>query len=227
MSKEFRQFVEEVRSRISAFADVPSQRKQFRAGYTFSRHEQEPFIWDFIWKNSECDRSMTQALFYAEKLRSDDLTMHSQMLRSWQDRVKNWWHCDGLAKILTRLLEADESIMLHELKSWNRSDDLWKRRQSVVALLYYSRTKKKVLPFERMIPLFESLISDPEYYVQKGVGWGLRELGNVYPTETAAFIEKKCIELSAIAFSTATEKYPVEKKSLLIDLRYRSRKKKK
>jgi 3-methyladenine DNA glycosylase AlkD len=93
-----------------------------------------------------------------------------------------------------------------QLEQWNTDESLWKRRQSVVSLLYYSRTKKSFLPFNKLERLITPLIGDKEYYVQKGVGWTLRELHNVYPDESRAYFKKHIRSLSSIAFSTAIEK---------------------
>ncbi|HBH24113.1 MAG TPA: hypothetical protein DDY13_11910 [Cytophagales bacterium] len=39
-----------------------------------------------------------------------------------------------------------------------------------------------------MIPILEELITNPEYYVQKAVGWTLEELYNVYPVGTIKYL---------------------------------------
>jgi 3-methyladenine DNA glycosylase AlkD len=77
-------------------------------------------------------------------------------------------------------------------------------------LLYYSRTKKIYLRFDEIQPLVARLLTDREYYVQKGVGWTLRELHNVYPSKTLAFLTENIRSVSAIAFSPAIEKMDIE-----------------
>ncbi len=76
----------------------------------------------------------------------------------------------SLSKIYTKMLELAPEKVYRVLKAWNKDKDLWKRRQSVVTLLYYSRTKKVYLAFDAIEPLITGLLSDKEYYVQKG-GW--------------------------------------------------------
>lgn len=84
-----------------------------------------------------------------------------------------------------------------------------------MSLLYYSATRKKVLPAEKMFPLVERLLDDPDFYVQRGAGWALRELGNVYPRKARRFLARHATRLSAIAFAAATEKLePAEKEAL-------------
>ncbi len=120
--------------------------------------------------------------------------------------MDNWGECDALSKIYTKVLEIIPYEVLEQLKQWNKSKILWDKRQSIVSLLYFSRTKKIILPYETIIPFITELIDDKEHYVQKGVGWTLKELYNVYPNETLKYIEKNAKRVSATAFSAATEK---------------------
>ena len=109
--------------------------------------------------------------------------------------------------------------MLEQLEQWNRSTNLWDRRQSVVSLLYFSRTKKVILPYDKIIRLIDRLLDDKEYYVQKAVGWSLKESYNVYSSETLQYLNKNIKRVSAIAFTAATEKLKKEDKERLKKIR--------
>jgi 3-methyladenine DNA glycosylase AlkD len=106
-----------------------------------------------------------------------------------------------------------------QLAIWNKDKDLWKRRQSVVSMLYFSGTKKIYLPFEKITALVEPLLKDKEYYVQKGVGWTLREMNTVYPKETFPFLIRHIKAISPIAFTIAIEKMEAVNKANLKALR--------
>ena len=58
-----------------------------------------------------------------------------------------------------------------------------------------------------------------DYYVQKGVGWALRELHTVYPRETLPFIQLHLKNISPIAFTIAIEKMSLKEKEKLKLLR--------
>ena len=105
--------------------------------------------------------------------------------------------------------------VLEQLEQWNKSTNLWDRRQSVVSLLYFSRTKKVILPYNTIIRFVDRLLDDKEYYVQKAVGWSLKELYNVYPAETLKYMENNIKRISATAFSATTEKLKKEDKERL------------
>ena len=140
-------------------------------------------------------------------------------------RCDCWEHSDDLSKIYAQVVEDNPEWILPTLEKWNRARSPWKRRQSVVALIEYASKRRRVLPFSRLIQFVTPLLDDDDYYVQKGVGWTLREIYNVYPAETLRFIETNLLSLGANAYSAATEKIDKQTKSRLNKIRreHRSR----
>jgi len=222
--KQLKQYLDEVKDRIAGAAPViPAQRKAFRAGFSFSKapfEEQLP-IWDHIWKRSNTFILRAYAFFFLEQYmrRKDHHKWLWQTSCSWQEEVDDWALCDSLAKINTQALTTLPGEIYTQLTKWNKDKDLWKRRQSVVSLLYFSRTKTVYLPFEKIALLVVPLLGDKEYYVQKGVGWALREMHTIYPVETLALLQKHIRAFSAIAFTIAIEKMNVKEKAKLKAMR--------
>ena len=201
-------------------AVVPAQRALHKRGFSFSG---EPFdvqlaIWDQTWQQAQYFWVRLHAYFFLEK-HIGKKELHGIIWATsvrWQEDVADWALCDSLAKLNTKILETNQVPVYARLKKWNKDKDLWKRRQSVVSLLYFSRTKKTYLPFEQIAALVEPLLKDREYYVQKGVGWALREMHTVYPKETLPFLRKHVKDISAIAFTIAIEKMGEEKDALKV-----------
>ncbi|MBK7666930.1 MAG: DNA alkylation repair protein [Sphingobacteriaceae bacterium] len=104
---------------------------------------------------------------------------------------------------------------METLKKWNKHKNPWLRRQSMVALLYYSRTKNQHLPFKTIISLVSTQLQAQEYYVQKGLGWTLRESYNVYPDLTYKFVSDNFHKVSPVAFTAAIEKMSEKEKTIL------------
>jgi len=216
--------LQEVNKRIASISSViPAQRKGFKEGYSFSGEsfEFQLPIWNYIWKNAGSMRAKLHAFFFLESyLANKDL--HKTIWETsaaWQEQVDGWGLCDALAKINSKMLVTHPIEVYSTLCKWNKDDNLWKRRQSVVSLLYYSRTKKVYLPFKKIASLVEHLLSDKEYYVQKGVGWAMREMYNVYPEQTFLFLQQHIKKITAIAFTISIEKMDEEKKIRLKQLR--------
>ncbi|MCR4317802.1 MAG: DNA alkylation repair protein [Planctomycetes bacterium] len=203
---------------------VPEVRAEFRNGYSFRNLPPAKLLetWDYVWKNAGWYEVMSTALYHFQgrSIAKNEVAK----LKTWVDRVHCWEHSDDLSKILAGVVEENPGWILPTLETWNKAKNPWKRRQSVVALLEYSSKRKRVQPFERLIAFVSNLLGDEEYYVQKGVGWTIREIYNLYPTETFAFIEDRIHQISPHAWSAATEKLPKSSKSMLGAERKRGRK---
>ena len=205
---------------------VPKQREVFEANYDFKTLtlEQQLEIWNEIWLYSNLYEAMTQAIFFVSKNRDAFDTKHLfTITKSWIGKVDNWAHSDGLSDIFSYLLEKDAAYVYPQFKNWNTSANPWERRQSLVGLLEYSKKRKKVLPVNKMLPLVKPLLNDENYFVQKGLGWTLREIGNVYPKDTWSFLVTHHKKINAVAFSTAIEKLAAAQKDELKLLRKKNR----
>ncbi len=148
--------------------------------------------------------------------RIDKKQLYKTMI-PWVEHVDNWGHSDALSKLYTRFLEMEEfqDSFLNTLKKWNKHKNPWLRRQSMVALLYYSRTKNQHVPFKTIISLVSTQLQAQEYYVQKGLGWTLRESYNVYPVLTYKFVADNFHKISPVAFTAAIEKMSDKEKTIL------------
>ncbi len=185
---------------------TPEQRRASKAGYSFSDGPRGTVIriWDFIWRTSSLMEVKHQAL-YAYQHRALQ-KQEVDKIRGWIDHCTCWEHSDDLSKIFADVVERNPDWMLTTLERWNRSGNPWKRRQSVVALVEYASKRTRFLPCDFMIGQVEALLDDTDYYVQKGVGWAIREIGHAYPGETSAFLERSAHRLSPQAWTGATKK---------------------
>jgi len=199
------------------FLATPKQRKIHKEGFSFSNqpHHIQKKIWKFIWDKSNVFEVKTQALFYYQSRRSNvDFERYWNELKTYVGGIENWAHSDVYSDCLSRILEANPSKVLPTLEKWNKSANPWKRRQSLVSLFYYQSMRKKYPPKTKVLKFIKNLLEDEHYYVQKGVGWSLREAIQVYPKETYSFIDKNLEKLSSIAFTTVMEKVPTKRKEL-------------
>jgi 3-methyladenine DNA glycosylase AlkD len=60
------------------------------------------------------------------------------------------------------------------------------------------------VPLDRALPLITTCLQDERVYVQKAVGWVLREMGRAYPGEVSAYIDEHIAAISAVALRRAT-----------------------
>ena len=203
---------------------VPVQREALRRGYSFSGlpfGDQLP-IWDAVWRGAHYHEAKTQALYYCTSRRKpDELAQLWPVVKDWIEIVDCWDSSDELSSIYARVLEVDElANQVHAvLRSWNRSPNPWKRRQSILSLLYYSRSRRSVPASDKIFPMIETLLRDPDRFVQKAVGWALREALVPYPGETDAFIRCHALVLSSVAFTETTRKLQPAQRAEIVAFR--------
>lgn len=201
---------------------VPQLRQAMRDGFSFSRRPPGEIaeIWDEVWRTSDCYEVMALALawFYDPKQRPI-LLKHWPLLQTWSKRVDNWAHSDTLSGIYARIHEEAPGAIYPVFKKWNASENPWLRRLSIVSLFYYSSQREKQPKLDKVLALVKPQLAFDHYYVQKGVGWTLREAGNVYPGPVYEFLEKNILKISAHAYSAATEKIPKARREHLKRLR--------
>lgn len=205
---------------------VPDLRQTYRTGFSFSKKPPEDVvkIWNYVWLNSKCYEVMSLALIWFEDpLQRKILKNHWTLLKKWSSRIDNWAHADTLSGIYARIHEESPAEVYETFKKWNSSNNPWLRRLSIVSLIFYSSQRKKAPPLNRVIALLKPQLKFDHYYVQKGVGWTLREAGNVYPDQIYAFIEKNIHNISSQAFSAATEKMSPKRRDHLKQLRKKFR----
>jgi 3-methyladenine DNA glycosylase AlkD len=131
----------EVQKQVNAgMKTVPGLRNSFKKGYSFSKLEfkEQLMIWEYIWKNAPDFRIKTQPFFYCEMHAvKEEHSKHAwKVLKHWQNEVNDWAFCDSLSKIYTKHLEFFPEEVYKQLVKWNNDKDLWKRRQSIVSLLF-------------------------------------------------------------------------------------------
>lgn len=195
------------------------QQQLAKKSYHLEMGEEDLFeVMNLAFTKSNVFEMKNAALLLAEyNFKKADKKKLFKTMTPWVNHVDNWGHSDGLSKLYTRFLEIDEhkEQFLELLNHWNKNKNPWKRRQSMVALLYYARTKNEHLPFKTIISLVSTQLQAQEYYVQKGLGWTLRESYNVYPDLTYKFVFDNFHKVSPVAFTAAIEKMSVKEKNIL------------
>lgn len=176
-----------------------------------------------LWNNSSNFEVMHVPLYYFSDCVEHYSKSDWRVLKTWASKIDNWAHSDWLSSIYAAMLERIPEVYDVLLK-WNNSINPWKRRLSLTSLYYYSNAREKYLSAKKVLPMVKNVLDDPDMYVQKAVGWTLRECGNIHPKETKSFINQHAGELSATAFSSATEKWSAEEKEDLKRIRKTLRK---
>jgi len=200
---------------------VPEMRNLVQTGYSFyDKSVSEVLtIWTKIISQATTFEEISQALIYYQYRKEELSFKHFVAFKKWIPFIDNWEHSDRMSDLLAILYEKYPKKMYPVYLKWNKHKNPWFRRQSIVGLLYYSSQRKKYPPFSKTISLITPLINDTDLYVQKGVGWTLRELYNVYPEKTYSYLLSHAKEIPPAGWQAATEKLSKTKKQRLMIIR--------
>jgi 3-methyladenine DNA glycosylase AlkD len=158
------------------------------------KYEEASFAISFIYSNKE---KLTAETF--------------DKLGSWlENGIINWAHTDILSGRALSCFFINKIVEIESLKKWTESVSKWKRRAVPVTFI---DVLNKDVPLERLFNIIEPLMLDTEKFVQKGLGWFLREAWKIYPAETEDFLLKWKDTCGRIIIQYATEKMDKENKS--------------
>jgi 3-methyladenine DNA glycosylase AlkD len=99
---------------------------------------------------------------------------HFEFFDECLDNITGWGNTDLFcSEVLRPMLEKMPERIIGLLRKWNKSENRWKRRASVVT---FTRSTAKSGKFiDEALDLCENLIWDEEDLVRKGVGWALKD----------------------------------------------------
>jgi 3-methyladenine DNA glycosylase AlkD len=106
-----------------------------------------------------------------------------------------WAVADNMSSVASRCLIADPR-RLDMVETWVESRHLWTRRASLVFTLPWTRSGRDP---ERMLGWARRLCGDREWFIQKAIGWWLRELGKRDPDRVRRFLAEHGATLKAFA----------------------------
>ena len=109
--------------------------------------------------------------------------------------TESWWDTvDGLAAHQVGGLFAHfPEIRDTHIDRWRRQENLWLRRTTLLFQLRYKEKTGEDLLFA----LIEENLADKEFFIQKAIGWSLREYSKSNPTAVQQFVA--ATELSPFA----------------------------
>ena len=111
--------------------------------------------------------------------------------------LDGWAFTDTLAnKVLSQIIPATCHLLI-----WMENDSFWIRRCALLSQL--ARLKTQTFDFQTHQTIVYHLIPDNEWFIQKAIGWSLREIGKKHPEYVLAFCDDRP-EMSNFARKEAT-----------------------
>lgn len=184
-----------LRREISGIYLKEANKRAKAAGYA-----RDSVDWDFVsmcWKRQEREFQMLAIdylLALKECLAPEDIDYLQKLIIS-----KSWWDSvDALAKLVGHICLKKESMQALML-DWSLSDNLWLRRTAIIHQLAY----KKKTNQELLTRVIQNNLASQEFFINKAIGWALREYAKTNPDWVIRFLIEKQDVMSALSMREA------------------------
>jgi|TARA_B100000959_G_C14954799_1_gene613240 3-methyladenine DNA glycosylase AlkD len=150
-----------------------------------------------LWRKAEFreERYAAIALTGVKRYRrfqsTSSVTMYEEMIVDGA-----WWdYVDALSNRLGELLIDARTPVTKQMYRWARSDDMWKRRVSIICQRKLRQETDTELLFKNII----ENMADEEFFIRKAIGWALREYSKTSVQSVTDFIFTHRTELSPLS----------------------------
>ena len=158
--------------------------------------------WDFVencWNKEE--REFQYVVVYYLKAMQKFLKREDISRLKYLIVTKSWWDTvDLLAKVVGSLvirIEGYDQIMLE----WSKDSNIWLKR---VAILYQLSLKEKV-DKQVLESILVNNLGDSEFFINKAIGWALRDYSKFNPEWVREFIEKNKNGMAKLSIREASK----------------------
>ena len=151
-----------------------------------------------IWRAAEYREERYAAIdltgfkYYRQWQTLDTLPMYEEMIVTGA-----WWdYVDQIASgRLGPLLRQNPSRMRNKMLQWSRSRNLWKRRSAILCQLSF----KSETDLDLLYAAIEPSLASQEFFLQKAIGWALRQYAWTDPREVRRYVRVNAGRLSALS----------------------------
>lgn len=109
---------------------------------------------------------------------------------------KQWWDSiDGIApNAVGTIAKKDPSVLDETIEKWAYGQDIWLRRAAILFQLKYKETTEEQRLYRYIIANADS----KEFFIQKAIGWALREYSKTNPDSVRLFIQQNSLSRLSI-----------------------------
>jgi len=112
-----------------------------------------------------------------------------------------WWdYVDTIASHdLGSVLRNEPKAMRRAMLTWSKSEDMWKRRSSILCQLSF----KGETDLDLLYACIEPSIASKEFFLRKAIGWALRQYAWTDPLEVDRYVRANETRLSGLSIREA------------------------
>lgn len=138
----------------------------------------------FLWRKPEREYQYAAQELAAKYLRESE--KGDIELFEWMIKTKSWWDTvDFIAATLVgNYFQKFPDERDQRIKAWLDSDNIWLQRTTLIFQLKY----KDQVDSELLAANIHTLLGTKEFFINKAIGWALREYGKVNPKWVVDFV---------------------------------------
>jgi 3-methyladenine DNA glycosylase AlkD len=151
-----------------------------------------------LWRGARFREERYGALWLAGDKRARDFQTYATLPLYEEIIVTGaWWdYVDDVASHrVGELLRREPARMKKTMLQWSRSDDMWKRRTSIICQLGF----KKETDLELLYACIEPSLDSKEFFLRKAIGWALRQHAWTDPDEVVRYVKENESRLSGLS----------------------------
>ncbi len=146
-----------------------------------------PFSKDFVldlWEKDEREYQYTAITYigkYHKILPKDVIPFLEELITT-----KSWWDSvDSLAPLVGEIVKRYPEVIEETINQWAVHDNMWLRRTAILFQLKYKEQTNENLLYQYILKNADS----KEFFIQKAIGWALREYSKTNSESVKTFIE--------------------------------------
>ncbi|MGP1513054.1 DNA alkylation repair protein [Gemella taiwanensis] len=178
----------------------PKRTELFKKYFPTARKTKE-IDWNFIetcWNKEE--REFQYAVVYYLKAMQKFLKKGDISKLKYLVVTKSWWDTvDLLSKIIGDVVNRNKELKTLMLEWSKKENNIWLRRVAILHQLSFKENVDKLL----LETILEDNLSDGEFFINKAIGWALRDYSKVNPEWVRKFIEKNRSEMANLSLREA------------------------
>lgn len=139
-----------------------------------------------------------------DRRRMDSDQMTWNLIAGWVSDFDAWAVADHASIAGQKRVVADPR-RVSEVEEWTTRDHMWSRRAALVITLPFAKDTRHTEIRTRVLGWAATYVSDPEWLIQKAIGWWVRELSKHDPDAARAFLAEHGDSMKAFARREASK----------------------
>ena len=180
---------------------TPERRKIFKNFFKEYKNE-EKIDWEFVnkcWENKYREFQYVAADYLKnmkDKLTIDDIPKLKQLILK-----KSWWDTIDNLDMTIGALALKDSNVNKILMEWSLDENIWLRRIAIDHQLL----RKEKTDIELLEKILKNNLEQTEFFINKAIGWALRDYSKTNPEWVKTFIEKNRENMAKLSIKEASK----------------------